>query len=145
MEAMIDGVLLTPLKWVEDERGCVMHLMSTARAPFVSFGEVYLSGVNPGVTKGWKQHTSTTGNLAVVVGEITFSLIDQRPDSPTHGVQQQVTLAAVTERYQLLTIPPGVCYAWRNAGQERALLANVSSEPWREGEAITVPLETHPF
>ena len=49
---MIDGVVITPLKQIRDERGAVLHMLRTDAPHFAGFGEVYFSVVNPGVIKG---------------------------------------------------------------------------------------------
>ena len=42
---MIDGVRLTPLRIIGDERGSVMHMLRATDAHFAGFGEVYFSTV----------------------------------------------------------------------------------------------------
>ena len=39
---MIDGVTITPLKQIFDERGKVMHMMRDDSSVFSKFGEIYL-------------------------------------------------------------------------------------------------------
>ena len=41
---MIDGVILTPLKQVIDERGKVMHMLRESDSVFKRFGEIYDEG-----------------------------------------------------------------------------------------------------
>ena len=40
---MIDGVIITPLKQIEDERGKVMHMLREDSKVFKRFGEIYFS------------------------------------------------------------------------------------------------------
>ena len=42
---MIDGVVLTPLKQIFDERGKVMHMMREDSPTFSRFGEIWAAGV----------------------------------------------------------------------------------------------------
>ena len=53
MDSIIDGVVITDLKQLPDERGTVVHIMKSTDQEFKSFGEVYCSSIYPGVIKGW--------------------------------------------------------------------------------------------
>ena len=37
---MIDGIKITPLKQIEDERGKVMHMLRNDSKNFIKFGEI---------------------------------------------------------------------------------------------------------
>jgi NAD dependent epimerase/dehydratase family len=54
--AMIEGVVIHPLRQIPDERGKVMHMLRAQDPHFVGFGEIYFSVVYPGVVKGWHLH-----------------------------------------------------------------------------------------
>jgi dTDP-4-dehydrorhamnose 3,5-epimerase len=135
----IDGVILTPLKIIPDDRGQVMHMLRSDAPHFKQFGEMYFSCVYPGVTKGWKVHSTCWGNLAAPVGRLKIVLHDLREESPTKGQFQEVFLGETS--YQLLTVPPGVAYAWKNLLPEMAVLANCATEPWTAGEGKNLPFE----
>ena len=139
----IPDVLLTPLKIIRDERGSVMHMMRADAPYFKSFGEIYFSTVNPGVTKAWKLHASAVGNVAVIDGRLKFVLCDRRETSPSKGTIMEVELGL--ENYQLLTIPPGIVYGWKNAEDKPAMLANCSSELWRADESKNLPADAIPY
>ncbi len=141
----IPGVLLTPLKIVRDERGSVMHFLREGRAPFTRFGEVYFSTVNPGVTKGWKRHARSTSNMAVVSGAMRFWIRDERDGSPARGAAETYELAPAEGKSFLLTIPPGVAYAWRCAGEGAAIVCNGATVAWEPDESVNLPLETWPL
>lgn len=141
----IAGVLVTPLKIVKDERGSVMHFLREGREPFTRFGEVYFSTVNPGVTKGWKLHRRSTSNMAVVSGTMRFWVRDERDSSPTKGVTEIHDLAPVEGKYNLLTVPPGVVYAWRSTGDGVATVGNGATLAWEPDESVNLPLETYPL
>ena len=58
---MIEGVQITPLRQIEDERGKVMHMLREDSPVFERFGEIYFSFTNPnsknprgGRRKKWK-------------------------------------------------------------------------------------------
>lgn len=75
---MIDGVKITPLLQIHDERGSVMHMLKSTDSAFEQFGEIYFSGVYPDVVKAWHIHSKMTLNYAVPVGKIKFVLYDDR-------------------------------------------------------------------
>ena len=89
---MIDGVQITPLRQISDERGNVMHMLKSTDPIFDKFGEIYFSGVFPDVVKGWHIHTKMTLNYSVPVGKIKLVLYDDRPSSKTFGEVQEVFL-----------------------------------------------------
>jgi dTDP-4-dehydrorhamnose 3,5-epimerase len=124
---MIDGVKITPLKQIVDERGKIMHMLRSDAKVFEKFGEIYFSGVNPGAIKAWHIHKAMTLNYAVPHGRIKLVLYDDRPKSPTKGEIQEITLGP--DQYQLVTIPPRVWNGFIGLGPEMALVANCATIP----------------
>jgi len=124
---MIEGVKITPLKQISDERGKVMHMLRSDSEIFESFGEIYFSCINPGVVKGWHLHKKMILNYAVPWGEIKLVLYDDRSDSATKGETQKVFLGL--NNYQLVTIPPLLWTGFKCMSSEMAIVANCSSIP----------------
>jgi len=89
---MIEGVKITPLRQILDERGKVMHMLRNNDAHFQSFGEIYFSCVYPGAIKAWHLHKEMTLNYAVPHGEIKLVLYDNREESGTQGEIQEIFL-----------------------------------------------------
>jgi dTDP-4-dehydrorhamnose 3,5-epimerase len=124
---MIDGVIVTPLRQIHDERGKIMKMMTRDDEVFSEFGEIYFSCVYPGVVKGWHIHSKMTLNYAVPQGMIKFVLYDDREGSPTKGELQELFIGP--ENYVLVTVPPGVWNGFKGAGSEMAIVANCASMP----------------
>ena len=124
---MIDGVILTPLKQIFDERGKVMHMLSINSPVFSKFGEIYFSCTHPGVVKAWHLHTEMTLNYAVITGEIKFVLFDDRESSSTRGMIQEIFISP--ENYLLVTVPPLVWNGFKSVGTQTAIVANCASQP----------------
>ncbi|MBP6621107.1 MAG: dTDP-4-dehydrorhamnose 3,5-epimerase family protein [Alcaligenes sp.] len=122
---MIDGVIITPLKQIVDERGKVMHMLRCDAEHFSSFGEMYFSSVHPGAIKGWHVHHRMILNYAVPYGLIKFVLYDDREDSKTKGMVQEIFLGP--DNYCLVTVPPMVWNGFKGIGIETALVANCAS------------------
>lgn len=141
----ISGVRITPLRIISDDRGQVMHMLRADAPHFKKFGEIYFSTVKPGVTKGWKVHTRAEGNLSVPAGRVRCVLYDSREESPTYGAFMDVTIGATSDAYRLLTVPAGVALAWRNLGDDLAIVANCATEPHAPEEGKTLPLDTYAY
>lgn len=124
---MIDGVKVTPLAQIHDERGKVMHMLRNDAEVFEQFGEIYFSSVHPGAVKAWHRHKEMTLNYAVVVGSIKLVLFDDRLQSKTSGQIQEFFISP--ENYLLITVPPMVWNGFKAVGDETALVANCASLP----------------
>jgi len=124
---MIDGVVLTPLRQIFDERGKVMHMLREDSDLFSKFGEIYFSCTYPGAIKAWHLHKQMTLNYAVIFGEIKCVLYDDRPNSPTRGHVNEFFLSP--ENYSLLTVPPQIWNGWKGLGTNTSIVANCASIP----------------
>ena len=131
---MIDGVTITPLKQVFDERGKVMHMIREDSPIFSRFGEIYFSCTHPGVVKAWHLHKEMTLNYTVIHGEIKFVLYDDRPNSPTHGEVQELFISP--ENYMLVTVPPMIWNGFKSVGGSTSIIANCSNIPHSDDELI---------
>ena len=134
---MIDGVILTPLKQVFDERGKVMHMLREDSPVFSRFGEIYFSCTHPGVVKAWHLHKEMTLNYAVIFGEIKFVLFDDRAESPTRGEVQEIFISP--ENYMLLTVPPLIWNGFKSVGTQTAIVANCATLPHSQDEIERLP------
>ncbi len=124
---MIEGVIITALRTVQDERGKLMCMLRNDKDPFTQFGEIYFSYVYPGVVKGWHRHKKMTLNYAVPAGEIKLVIFDDRRGSKSE--EQIMELFIGESNYSLVTIPPGVWSGFKGIGTERAMVANCASIP----------------
>ena len=124
---MIEGVTLTPLKQIFDERGKVMHMLRKDSAAFCGFGEIYFSCTYPGAIKAWHLHKHMTLNYAAISGEIRCVLFDDRLNSKTRGCVEEYNLSP--ENYFLLTVPPLVWNGWKGLGEDLSIVANCASIP----------------
>ena len=128
----IEGLVVTPLRRIPDERGAVLHMLREDSPGFERFGEIYFSTVHPGVVKGWHLHREMTLNYAVPIGMIKLVCHDDREGSPTRG--NTVELHVGELNYVLVTIPPLVWNGFKGAGTTTALVANCGTVPHRPDE-----------
>lgn len=138
----IVGVLLTPLKQINNPKGDVYHAMKRFDPGFIDFGEAYFSSILCGLVKAWKRHSRMTLNLVCMVGKIHFVLYDGREDSPTYGKFMEATLSPdKPELYRRITIPPGVWMAFIGIGKGKSMLLNVADIPHDPTEQVNIPAE----
>ena len=124
---MIEGVKITPLKQIFDERGKIMHMMRADSDVFTQFGEIYFSCINTGAIKAWHLHKQMTLNYAAIHGEIKFVLYDDRPNSKTKGCIDEYFLSP--ENYCLITVPPMVWNGFKGIGTKDSIVANCATIP----------------
>ena len=127
-QSSIDGVLVTGLRQVVDERGAVLHHMRSDAPEFTTFGECYFSEMIPGAVKAWKCHREQTQHLAVPIGRVRFVIYDDREVSPTNGSLEVVELGR-PDHYNRLRIPKGLWYGFTCLSDQPALIANCTDEP----------------
>lgn len=125
---MIEGVALTPLQRIPDERGTIFHMLKSTDEHFEQFGEVYFSSVYPGVVKGWHLHHEMTLNYACIVGHVKIVLYDDRAGSSTRGELMEIVLGPASS-YALLTIPADVWNGFVGLGSVESVIANCATQP----------------
>ena len=124
VDGQIEGVDLRPLKMFHDQRGWLVELfrhdeLDESRWPVM----MYVSSTLPGVTRGPHEHVDQTDGFAFIgPSDFRLYLWDIRPNSPTRGHRQVVTLGAC--KPAAVWIPPGVVHAYRNVGDVPGLVFN---------------------
>lgn len=126
-EATIDGALVVPLRRIPDERGTILHMLKATDEHFQQFGEIYFTTIYRNVVKGWHRHREMTLNYACIFGRIKLVLFDDRNDSPTRGVLQEIFLGP--DNHSLVVIPPGVWSGSKGMSDPFAIIANCCTHP----------------
>ncbi len=124
-DSRIEGLVVTPLRRIPDERGAVFHMLRDDSPLFTRFGEIYFSSVYPGAIKAWHLHREMTLNYAVPIGMIKLVCYDDRPDSPTAGNLVELHVGELD--YCLVTVPPLVWNGFKGEGTTMSLVANCAS------------------
>lgn len=124
----IDGVRTKQLRVIPDERGYLMEMLRCDDEMFVRFGQVYLTVAFPGVVKGWHYHKRQDDIFVVVKGMIKLVLYDQRGDSSTCKLINELFIGE--RNPMLVTIPAGVVHGFKGIGVEPAYLINLPTEPY---------------
>ncbi len=123
---MIDGVKVTALRAIPDERGRLMEMFRSDEPDFERFGQVYLTTAYPGVVKAWHYHKKQTDNFVCVQGMMKVALYDARDDSPTHGEVNEFFLGVWNP--VRLRIPRGVYHGFKCISTGEAMIINVPTE-----------------
>ena len=131
---MIEGVKITPLKQIKDERGKIMHMLRSDSKIFKNFGEIYFSTVNPGFVKAWHLHKEATLNYVCIKGKAKLVLYDDRKESRTNGKYQELIVSP--EDYFLTTIPPFIWNGFKGLDKTETIIANCISMPHNEKEMV---------
>ncbi len=120
----IDGMIWKPLKTYGDPRGWLCELFRHDELPAEYHPAMgYVSMTEPGVARGPHEHVAQA-DCFCFLGPSNFALYlwDNRPDSPTCGRHQTVTVGQ--DRPMLVIIPPGVVHAYRNVGDGPGIVIN---------------------
>lgn len=128
----VDGVVVSPLRRVDTERG---HLLEIARRDdqwFVDFGQVYATSTLPGVIKAWYRHQAQDDTLTVLTGTALIALYDDRPASPTYGNVQVEEIGRDAPR--CIVVPRLVWHGFQAISAEPIVLVHVNSEPFEFDE-----------
>jgi dTDP-4-dehydrorhamnose 3,5-epimerase len=129
ISSLIDGVIVRMAVMHPDERGEICEIYNPAWGltdkPLVY---IYQIVIRPGKVKGWQMHHLQDDRLFLSIGAVKVVLYDDRPDSPTYQMINEICL---TERNRgLVLIPMGVYHALQNIGDKEAVLVNSPTEPY---------------
>lgn len=130
----MDGVILTPLRYIHNQKGDIFHALKYSEKTFFGFGEAYFSTINKGAIKGWKKHSNMVLNLVVIAGAIKFVVYNE--DS-----REFFEIEISKNNYQRLTINPNLWLGFTGIEKNNIVLniANIEHDP---SESINLPLES---
>lgn len=130
----IEGVIISKLRIIKDERGQVMHMLRNDSPVFKSFGEVYFSTIYENKIKAWHLHKESYLNYVCVVGEVKLVLFDDRKGSVTKDQYQEIFLSP--NNYFLVTIPPNIWNGFKGVGKNESIISNCLTLPHNEKEMV---------
>jgi dTDP-4-dehydrorhamnose 3,5-epimerase len=125
----IDGALIQPLSWFDDQRGGLSVLLRGDQPHLHGerFGQAYITTVLPGVVKAWHRHEKQWDRMVGLLGRTLLVLQDGRADSPTRGATVEVIFSQ--RQHQLVLIPPGVWHGLKALSVESMVL-NLPDQPY---------------
>ena len=130
VKPLIEGVRIRSATTLPDERGTVCEMFSCAwdfdDAPLVY---VYQITIRPQKIKGWVVHREQVDRLFVSQGTLKIVLYDDRADSPTYRMLNEIYLSE--HNRGLIRIPQGVYHAVQNVELTDALFVNFPTRPYQ--------------
>tara|TARA_B100001057_G_C22692201_1_gene888245 strand:+ start:225 stop:683 length:459 start_codon:yes stop_codon:yes gene_type:complete len=142
-DVFIEGVKIIKKNVISDDRGKILHMLKSSDDNFQKFGEVYFSYVYPNKIKAWHIHKSMTLNYVAAYGRIKLVLFDDRKNSSTFGLIQEIFLS--NENHLLVSIPPMIWNGFTPADDNLAILANCSDIPHDKTEIIRLNYDDPKF
>ena len=130
----IEGVLLTPLKQIYNQKGNILHAIKKSEPAFLDFGEVYFTMVKQNEIKGWNKHKEATINLVVPIGKVFFVIYDDRDSSNSKSNFFKIELS--DSNYQRLTIPPNLWVSFKGIGSNSNMIMNLSTMEHDQDELV---------
>jgi dTDP-4-dehydrorhamnose 3,5-epimerase len=128
-QQLIEGVLIRRPVVHADARGTLCEIYrpewGVHVAPLV---DVYQFTIRPGMIKGWHKHHLHDDRIFLSQGTIKVVLYDDRPESPTHGMVNEIYRTA--ESRDLMVIPAYVFHAHQNVGSVDALCVSMPTRPY---------------
>ena len=122
-DGQIHDCPITPLTKYNDERGWLAEFFRDDELEPASYPEMgYISMTRPGVARGPHEHFDQSDLFVFFSGTFRLYLWDTRADSPTFGVRQIVDVGESNPASAI--VPPGVVHAYRNVGDQNALIVN---------------------
>jgi len=131
---MIEGVKISHLKIISDDRGKIMHMIRADSPIFKKFGEIYFSTIYQNIIKGWHLHLRSTLNYACIKGKVKLVLFDDRKNSKTKNQYQEIILSP--EKYFLVSIPPNIWNGFKGLDTNESIIANCLDNPHDEKEMV---------
>ncbi|MHC4264965.1 MAG: dTDP-4-dehydrorhamnose 3,5-epimerase family protein [Planctomycetota bacterium] len=123
---LIDGVAARRAKVIPDERGRLGEIFRADDPWFEKFGQVYFTTTYPGVVKAWHYHEIQTDHFYVIKGTVKIALYDQRDNSPTKSVVNEIYLGEHCPGF--LRIPAGILHGWMCVSQDQVIIINIPTE-----------------
>ncbi len=139
----IDGALIQPLSWYDDQRGGLSVLLRAdqERLHGERFGQAYVTTVVPGVVKAWHVHRQQWDRMVGLAGRTLLVLQDGREGSSTHGATVEVILAQ--RQHQMVLIPPGVWHGLKALSTDESLVLNLPDRPYILGAPDEFRFDPH--
>jgi len=134
----IEGVEIRKLEKFVDDRGFLSEICRSDWEEIIklapggrddilgNLNQVYIVGNwSKGTVRAFHKHEKLVDFFVIVRGVAKFILFDDRPDSPTFGILQQIISEAGD--LKMITVPSGVFHGWQSLCVE-TLLVSVAND-----------------
>ncbi len=123
---VLEGIIIKQLDVFEDQRGWLVEIF---REDDMAFRPVmsYVSMTEPGIVRGPHEHHEQT-DFFCFLGSFKLYLWDNRKESKTY---MEKMVLDTTENPFVAVVPPRIVHAYKNIGQEDALVINLPDRLYR--------------
>jgi dTDP-4-dehydrorhamnose 3,5-epimerase len=133
VKPLIEGVRIRAAITLPDERGTLCEMFSSAwefdDAPLVYAYQITLRSQK---VRGWVIHREQDDRLFVSLGTLKIVLYDDRADSPTYHMLNEIFLSE--HNRGLIRILRSVYHAVQNVGRTDALFVNFPTRPYQHAD-----------
>ncbi len=130
----INGVVITKINKIKDERGSILPMLRSDSRLFDKFGEIYFSTIFHNSIKAWRVHKKAVLNYVCVKGEVRLVLFDDRQESSSFSKYNEYILTP--DDYFLITIPPLIWNGFIGLDESESIVANCINIPHDEKEML---------
>jgi len=122
---LIDGVSVHEVLNVPKSHGYLTEIFRTdwLRGMNVTVDQIFQVVLEPGAISAWHAHERVTDRLFVTRGLIRVVLFDNREDSPTRGLVNELRFGTV--RPALIVVPPRVWHGIQNIASTESSVLNI--------------------
>jgi len=132
-QQLIEGVVIRQPAVHADARGTLCEIYSPDWGVHVEpLVYVYQFTIRPGMIKGWHKHYLHDDRIFLSQGTIKVVLYDDRPESSTHGMVNEIYRTA--ESRDLMVVPAYVFHAHQNVGSVDALCVSMPTRPYNHDD-----------
>jgi len=125
---MIDGVKITKLKEIKDDRGRLMEIFRVSETGIIP-KQVYMTTALEGVVKDkdkFHMHKNQTDNMCCIRGKVKLVLVDVGEKSKTKNEINEFEIGE--GNFCLVTIPNQVLHAFKSLKGESIILNCINNE-----------------
>lgn len=107
-----------------DDRGWLAEIIRPEDVDDSNFGQIHITVVNPGKTRGKHYHKRRTEWFSVIKGEGILYLRDMK-----NGIEEKIKMSG--KNLSLAKIPPLLFHSFENTGQDEMYLLVYGDEPFK--------------
>tara|TARA_Y100001970_G_scaffold292285_1_gene432925 strand:- start:2677 stop:3045 length:369 start_codon:yes stop_codon:yes gene_type:complete len=114
-------------KIIKNKLGNIQKIINKKSQNFKGFGELYISSIKPGKSKGWNMHKKMTINIFVIKGKIEI----------TEKYENKIIKKKLTENScEILTIKPMRWVKYKNLENKESKIINFANSLHNKKELL---------
>ena len=119
--------MLLNLKIIKNNKGNIIKILSKKDKHFKSFGECYISEINPKCLKAWRYHYKNSQRIVVLEGKCKIVLFKNKKFK---------SYILNSKNLKMLNIPKKIWYGFKNLTKKKAKILNITDNNFKESEVI---------